>query len=284
MAEGGRSSHSSDEEITSRLPVMSRPRDLSPSPSSDVELRDSVSNVSRPPSSLTERGLAVAQPVGSDLHDLLNRTLGQISPSAGPIPRDERLKSEPRLPCPFFPSEEDRNRVRRNLFDVAPDDHPIIAQPYSTLARTFPRSNIFTSKDYDPRIRVPGSNLRDFRIDYGDFVNRDVTNRDKVDPFSGVYNVNIIESSGEHDDIYTNKGRANPDEITEVHKIPTKNPEPASLRSLPFLKSITSSGRNKITRTSNAQTNVKTIYGKSRAAALHGSPATGSFGRSRMSV
>src|SRR5271163_2816870 len=107
MAEGGRPPLSSDEEITSRLPVMSGPRDRSPSPSSDVELRDSADSASRPPSSLTERGLAIVQQVGSQMQDLLNRTLGRISPSAEPVRRDEREWSEPKFSRPFFPSEED---------------------------------------------------------------------------------------------------------------------------------------------------------------------------------
>src|SRR5271163_28878 len=164
MAEGGRPPHSSDEEITTRLPMMSGPRDRSPSPSSDVESRDSVGSASRPSSSLTERGLAIVQQVGSQMQDLLNRTLGRISPSAEPVQRDERVRSEPRLPRPFFPSEEDRNRVRRNLFDVGPDDHSITIQHISTMAQTLPRSYILVQGDYDARIRVRGDSIRDSRV------------------------------------------------------------------------------------------------------------------------
>src|SRR5271163_369124 len=164
MAEGGRPPHSSDEEITSRLPMMSGPRDRSPSPSSDVESRDSVGSASRPTSSLTERGLAIVQQVGSQMQDLLNRTLGRTSPNAEPVQRDERVRSEPRRPRPFFPSEQDRNRVRRNLFDVGPDDHPITIQPHSILAQTLPRSYTLAQGDYDSRIRVRGDSIRGCRI------------------------------------------------------------------------------------------------------------------------
>src|SRR5271163_1905567 len=283
MAEGGRSPHSSDEEITSRLPVMSGPRDNSPSPSSDVELRDSVGSASRPPSSLTERGLAIVQQVGSQMQDLLNRTLGRISPNAEPVQRDERVRSEPRLPRPFFPSDEDRNRVRRNLFDVGPEDHPIIVQPHSILAQTFPRPYTLVSGDDDTQIRAQGVRPPKPQINESVLVNKSTTDRDKINPLIDAYDVGAVEHSGEHD-IYSRDIYKDPNEIARVHKPPIKVIRSAPLRSIPTYQPTITVEANKTSKPKTDQTNFKTVYSNPRVAALREGSETASYGRPLMSL
>src|SRR5271163_1640486 len=284
MAEGGRPPHSSDDEVTSRLPMMSGPRDRSPSPSSDVELRDSVGSASRPPSSLTERGLAIVQQVGSQMQDLLNRTLGRISPNAEPVQRDERVRSEPRLPRPFFPSDEDRNRVRRNLFDVGPDDHPIIVQPRSILAQTFPRSYTLVSGDDDTQIRAQGVRPPKPQVNESVLVNKSATGRDKINPSIDAYDVGVVEHSGEHDDIYSRGIYEDPNELAMVHKPPIKVVRSAPLRSVPSYQPTITVEANKTSKPKTDQTNIKTIYSDPRAVALPEGSQTVFYGRPLMSL
>src|SRR5271163_5000405 len=107
MAHSGRSSPaSSDEEISSRLPLMPDPVMPPLSPASDAGRDRLQAPSSRPPSSLAERGLSFAQQVGSQVQDGFYRTIDRHSPGPGPAVRDDRIRSAPNRPVPYFPSEE----------------------------------------------------------------------------------------------------------------------------------------------------------------------------------
>src|SRR5271163_4215045 len=102
MAHSGRSSPaSSDEEISSRLPLMPDPVMPPLSPASDVGRDRLQAPSSRPPSSLAEGGLPFAQQVGSQVQDLLYTIIDRLSPRSGPEIRDDRIHSVPSRPMPF---------------------------------------------------------------------------------------------------------------------------------------------------------------------------------------
>ena len=202
MAHSGRSSDSSDE-VSSRLPLMHDPVMPPLSPASDAGRDRQQAPSSRPPSSLAERGLSFAQQVGSQVQDLLYRAIDRLSPRSGPTIRDDRIHSAPGHPVPYFPPEEERNRIRRNLFANYEIPHlPITVQPRSSAGPvTFsshtdhigPPSSFYSmgyASEYESRV-IPAEHTS------GATAATDVLNR-----LPDVRQTNVTERSQEHDDIY----------------------------------------------------------------------------------